>query len=326
MGKSSGYVLILAGLAVAAYALYPQRQSGSEVAAAQGAAPDEAHAVVPAIKVASDGSATADKPAEAAAAPASQTEPKPAPQLNKTDKTDKSEKSGPPVSVVVPPTHLAPPAALPAKRPHTAVAAIEVGGTPPRVPVGDAKTAAPPLDRAALTREIQRNLKRVGCYRGDVTGVWTPSVRQAMLALTERANASLPVDQPDPVLLALVQSHAPGICSAACPQGQDRAANGRCVPSALVSAAVRGGVKTAKAGAGAAKKVPAAGGVTGTITPDGRMSLAGPVAGAPQAKTVHPRRQPKVAGWSRSIPTRPRERRAQPYAGTPSWALPFFFP
>lgn len=40
MGKSSGYVLILAGLAVAAYALYPQRQSGSEVAVAQGAAPD----------------------------------------------------------------------------------------------------------------------------------------------------------------------------------------------------------------------------------------------------------------------------------------------
>jgi hypothetical protein len=312
MGKSSGYVLILAGLAVAAYALYPQPQSGSESAAAQSVAPGGDDRAVPTGTV-------ADKPADSATAPASQAASQPAPEPTKTDK---NEKSGPPAPGVVPSTHVVPPAPVPARRPRTAAGAIEVDETPPRVPVGDTKTTAPPLDRAALTREIQRHLKRVGCYRGDVTGVWTPSVRQAMLTLTERANARLPVDQPDPVLLALVQSHAPGICSADCPQGQDRTANGRCVPSALVaSAAAKGGVKAAKAGADASKK--GAGGSAGSVPPDGRMSLAGPVAGAPHAKTVHPRRQARVAGWSRSIQPRPRRIQRLPYAGTPSWFFPF---
>src|SRR5262249_8127643 len=109
-----------------------------------------------------------------------------------------------------------------------------VNETTPRFPIGDAK-GGPPLNRPTLVREIQRQLKRIGCYRGDLSGVWTPAVRDAMKAFTERVNASLPVEQPAPVLLAMVQSQAAGTCSASCPPGQARAANGRCMPSALAA-------------------------------------------------------------------------------------------
>jgi hypothetical protein len=340
MGKTSGCVLILAGLAVGAYALQPQPQAGPGDTAARKTAGAGNTGAASALKAASGSTATADKSADPASSPASPQAAKPAAEPSKTDN---SEKSGPPVPSVVPPApHLVPPAPVPAKRPRNAVAAVDVDEAPHRVPVGDSKAATVPLDRAALTREIQRHLKRVGCYRGDVTGVWSPAVRQAMRAFTERANATLPVDGPDPVLLAMVQSHAPGTCSAACPQGQDRAANGHCVPSALVaSATAKGGVKAARGGADNAKKSLGPPTAVGSAPPDlpstapppvahrppeGRMSLAGPPV-APQAKAPAPRRPAKVAGWSRSTHA-PRLRRAQRtytgYSGLPSWALPFF--
>ena len=307
MGKTSGCVLILAGLAVAAYALYPQRQTGTERAAAQSAPASANDGAAPAVKAAGGPSATGDK-SDFAVPSALKPAPQVAPEPSQTDKTEKS--GPPPAPGLVPSPHFVPPVPVPAKRPRTAVAAVAVDEAPQRVPVGDSKTAAPPLDSAGLTREIQRHLKRVGCYRGDVTGVWSPSVRQAMLAFTERANATLPVDRPDPVLLAMVQSHAPDVCSATCPQGQDRAASGRCVPSAIVAAA-KGAGKSAKASTDATKKGPGAGPMVGSAppepptaapppsarTPDGRMALAGPPV-APQAKA--PRRQAKVAGWSRT--------------------------
>jgi hypothetical protein len=335
MGKSSGCVLILAGLAVATYALYPQPRAGSESVAPHSAATGSDGGAAPAPKV-------ADKPADPGASPAPQQAPEAAPGPSKSEQSDKTEKTGPPVPGVVPPTHLVPPAPVPAKRPRTAVAAVQVDAAPPRVPVGESKEVAPPLDGAALTREIQRHLKRIGCYRGDVTGVWSPSVRQAMRAFTQRANATLPVDEPDPVLLAMVQSHAPGACSAACPEGEDRAANGRCVPSALVAGAApnRGGAKAATASADAAKKRPGAEIATGSAPPtargptDGLMSLAGPpVAGTSKAKRPRavPRRASKSAALPRRVQRRPRDRRAQRppsvgYPGLPRWAVPFLMP
>ena len=66
-------------------------------------------------------------------------------------------------------------------------------------------TAAPPLDPASLARALQRELKQAGCYTGEINGIWTPSTRQAMKTYTDIANARLPVTNPDPVLLALMQ-------------------------------------------------------------------------------------------------------------------------
>lgn len=69
-----------------------------------------------------------------------------------------------------------------------------------------------PADSAALARALQGELKRVGCYDGHITSVWTPAARRAMRTFTERANAQLPVDKPDVVLLSLVQSHREAVC------------------------------------------------------------------------------------------------------------------
>jgi peptidoglycan hydrolase-like protein with peptidoglycan-binding domain len=65
---------------------------------------------------------------------------------------------------------------------------------------------ASPVDSFTLARALQRELRRVGCYHGEIDGNWNASTRQAMKAYTDIANAKLPVSNPDPVLLALIQS------------------------------------------------------------------------------------------------------------------------
>jgi hypothetical protein len=126
--------------------------------------------------------------------------------------------------VVTLPQRVQPPAPQPAARP------------PPERPQPSIGPG-PMSDPAALTRTLQRELKRVGCYEGDVSGVWSPASRAAMKAFVDRVNASLPVDRPDPILLALVQAHQGYACSEACPAGEARNADGRCLPIAIISKA-----------------------------------------------------------------------------------------
>jgi len=100
-------------------------------------------------------------------------------------------------------------------------------------PTPPAATNIDPRDRVALARALQRELKRVGCYGGEITGVWTTSSRMAMKAFTERVNAALPVDAPDPVLLSLVQGHRDKACATACPAGQTATDGGVCTLKAV---------------------------------------------------------------------------------------------
>ena len=89
----------------------------------------------------------------------------------------------------------------------TTVASI---GPRPQLP---AEASAPAVDRGFLTRALQRELKSVGCYHGEINGVWTTSTRQAMKIFTDRANAKLPVTEPDQVLLALIKSNRHHACN-----------------------------------------------------------------------------------------------------------------
>lgn len=93
--------------------------------------------------------------------------------------------------------------------------------------------------RMQLTRDLQRELQRVGCYEGEITGNWTPSTKRAMSTFMDRVNATLPMEEPDYILLTLVQGHAAAACGAECPAGQAISANGRCVPNAVVAGATR---------------------------------------------------------------------------------------
>jgi len=109
----------------------------------------------------------------------------------------------------------------------------------PAPPTAKQKAAAMPRDRASLPRELQLELRRVGCYGGDLNGVWTPATRKAMKAFTDRVNATLPVDRADDILLTLVQAHQGEACGSPCPPGQGISDDGRCLPGALLAQAAK---------------------------------------------------------------------------------------
>ena len=142
----------------------------------------------------------------------------------------------------------------------------------------------------SIALDLQRELARVGCYSGEVNGVWTNSTRLAMQAFMDRINAALPTTRPDHVLLALVRGHAGKACGAACPSGQSLAQGGRCIPTALLSGDPRNLQPTTNTAWSA----------TATMTPerpssleDGQMALAGP-------KTDVPAVIPKVVSAART--------------------------
>ncbi|MFM1816377.1 MAG: hypothetical protein RLZ98_3072 [Pseudomonadota bacterium] len=62
-----------------------------------------------------------------------------------------------------------------------------------------------PTDKFILARQLQTSLKAAGCYWGEVDGDWGPGSRRAMRQYMKAVNASLPVDEPDDILLKLVQ-------------------------------------------------------------------------------------------------------------------------
>jgi hypothetical protein len=147
-----------------------------------------------------------------------------------------------------------------------------------------------PKDRDALTREIQKELRRVGCYEGDINGTWSQSTRRAMKTFIERMNARLPTDEPDAVLYALVKSQDEPICGIACPHAERESADERCVPNLLLHVQS----KTAPSATLAVEKPAVA--VDGSVgtTPqstepslEGRMGLAGPSAGPTVGTTTH---------------------------------------
>jgi peptidoglycan hydrolase-like protein with peptidoglycan-binding domain len=151
---------------------------------------------------------------------------------------------------------------------------VEIADGAPRVAY--LPSSASPLDRVRLTRTIQAQLRRVGCYHGAVDGVWSASVRRSMKSFTERVNGTLPVEQPDIILLAMLQSHRDGGCAVPCPPGHGLAADGRCLPSRLIASAEK------QAPAGSPDTATASPSISDTLavgqppSKEERMSLAGP--------------------------------------------------
>lgn len=97
-------------------------------------------------------------------------------------------------------------------------------------------TTSKPATPVALARSIQSELRRVGCYLGEVDGIWGGGSKRAMGMFMDRVNAALPTDQPDVFMLSLLRTETDAICSA-CPDGQSLTASGRCVPSTLIAQA-----------------------------------------------------------------------------------------
>jgi hypothetical protein len=196
MRKTSGALLVLAGLGLAVYALFPDRQPPL-------AGPDDFEIRLP---------QSAPRQADVAA--------------------KRANVSTPAVAAVSPvaasgPTTLSAPAVVTVSPQSRSSVRLAV---PPQPRSGVLTT-----DRSQLARELQRELRRVGCYDGEINGGWTTSTKRAMKTFTERMNASLPVEEPDLILLTLVQGQPDKTCGRPCPTGESAGDGGRCVPTAVTS-------------------------------------------------------------------------------------------
>lgn len=97
------------------------------------------------------------------------------------------------------------------------------------------KTAAA---RYKLVVDLQRALKDARCYGGRIDGAWGPGSKYAMSEFTKRINAALPVEDPDYVLLSLLQANKGRRCDK-CPDGQTLSVNGRCMTNEIVARGAR---------------------------------------------------------------------------------------
>lgn len=301
MSRLSGVALVLTGLGIAAYAVNFSG-TGSTVAA-------DPNQDAMTVAVAEDAGVAASGP-----------------DLGRGFASDPREPANANFQVPVP---------VPATRPASWTPSVTAAVPPRRIPLAQSDDGArAPLDRAGLAREIQRHLKRVGCYAGDVTGAWTPAARRSMKSFTDRVNASLPIDDPDYVLLAMVESYQGKACGRGCPAGESEADDGRCLPKGLLAQAPRKGPGAeasthAKGNTVAAMPLPGAADVVPAPPPQGRMALAGPpVAEIPTAETRKgdspDKRRSEPGDNRRYSDARNRGRPARGMNRLPNWAAAAF--
>ena len=181
---------------------------------------------------------------------------------------------------------------------------------PPRVTsevvVTNASVDADPLTRLdsaqpangeayyALVRDLQRELRRLGCYWGEIDGSWGPGTRRAMSTLMGRVNATLPVNEPDYILLALARSQTDQACRKPCPAEEHYVSDtGQCQPRALLRHAAANPAADIAPGAipGQDNGPPSAGPLPG------QMSIGGPRADGPDVLATPIQRPRPVASW-----------------------------
>lgn len=137
-----------------------------------------------------------------------------------------------------------PPPAVTATPPVPVAAAtwksVTIQEAPATAPSASAERPQPtePISRVALARDIQRELKRVGCYGGAIDGLWGGGSKRAMLTFVDRVNAALPADEPDVAMLSLLRQQTSDVCGSSCPRGQSLAGSGRCAPTPQVAETV----------------------------------------------------------------------------------------
>jgi hypothetical protein len=172
-------------------------------------------------------------------------------------------------------------------------AVVAATSTPPQ------PTTLVPRDtdgRYKLVLDIQQQLRRVGCYWGGIDGSWGIATKGAMKEFTVRVNATLPLDDPDYVQLALIQSHAETTCGA-CPAGQSLSESGRCAAPQFSTAQKEVLPWKATPGVSAAVRQPLLRPVAITVVSTeplpGHMAIGGPI---PSAADVQPSAPPVTAG------------------------------
>lgn len=195
--------------------------------------------------------------------------------------------------------------------------------------------------RHQMIRELQAELKRVGCYPGEIDGDWGSTSRRAWRVFAERTGTGLVGDEPDLVHLTLVKGYSGWACRSAP------------TPATIAGPAYTSGVTTATTdGSGfgpvlapsrpqLAPSVPTFAGATGSIAAsgqppaaysgqrqppfEGRMTL-----GAPAPSSVRAEPPPPLTAAPAHRPPRVRAQSSQqqgksnPRRRDRSWTATFF--
>jgi hypothetical protein len=262
MGKLTGLLMIVAGVGTAAY-VYPMVGTSADKAA------EKQLADVVAITTA------AEPKRSTPAAPMVVTQAQP-PRVISADTA-----AGRPALTTAAPS-AAPAPAVTAAAPQVVAKPVE-----PPVPQPAKRLKIEDEGKVTLTRDIQRELKRVGCLQGDADGTWNASTKQAMKQFIDRVNATLPTDEPDHILKTLVQGHPGNACGKSCPAGQTASTDGRCLPTAIMTQGP------------APVKRPAAAQETASITPSVAVKTP-PAPVAPQTQESAPK---ATSAWETSVTT-----------------------
>jgi peptidoglycan hydrolase-like protein with peptidoglycan-binding domain len=101
--------------------------------------------------------------------------------------------------------------------------------------------------RSSLVTSIQEELRRVGCYAGDVDGAWSDRTKVAMKAFNASVHVSLATDRPDYILLTLLQGHSSKACARSC-EGE-LARTGACIDRSIEARAIAPAPLPAETGA-----------------------------------------------------------------------------
>lgn len=206
---------------------------------------------------------------------------------------------------------------------------------PGSVPTG--VTSSKPGDghaRYELVLDLQRELKRAGCYGGTLSGSWNANTKRAMTAFMDRVNATLPMEEPDYILLTLLRGHTAATC-VTCPMGQSLS-QGRCKPNAIIAqqADKKAAPKAQERKLAAASKAPQQSGWTTSVAEAETRALAPPAAplpgrmavGAPLPEAPAPRPAAQAAaqadGWQLKVVPTPAVKPAPAAAEPPPAAVP----
>jgi hypothetical protein len=92
---------------------------------------------------------------------------------------------------------------------------------------------APAMTRRQVVRAVQRELRRTGCYSGEITGAWSDRTKRALSRFLERVNATLPLDDPDEIQLTLLRAHPAAVCGVTCRNGETMSATGNCIADVI---------------------------------------------------------------------------------------------
>ena len=110
---------------------------------------------------------------------------------------------------------------------HAPYATTPIAAASPAAPPADLNPAILP-DPANLARELQSELKRVGCDPGPIDAQWGQQTQQALQRFAEQTKQALPMGEPTTAALHAVSAQTGRVCALTC-ASNETVVGDRCV-------------------------------------------------------------------------------------------------